>query len=232
MVPLYNDTQIPDLEQGAIGRFIHKLGNHFQLLNLVINSLRKTVSESRETAVLEETVVKAIELTRTFSEYCQTPTRISIINLFDIIDAAAVTHSASFPGKEVTFDQRIDDSLRGVRIHGDPYLLELALGSVLKNAFEATPVGGIVALHALAERCGDHKPIVRISVVDSGSGIETKNVDRVKAPFYTSKKDHDGLGLSMAVRFVQMHGGVLRVKSREGGGTEVEITLPAEPQES
>ncbi len=229
IVPLRNEEKIYDLEQAAIGRFIHKLGNHFQLLNLVINSLKKNLGESRETAVLEQTVENAIDLTRTFSEYCQVPTWSPIFDFTEIINAAAMTRRQSFLEKQVVFHREIDEcSLKDVVVRGDPYLLELALGSVLENALEATPAQGSVALHASAEIAEQHRAVVRLRVRDSGTGVEPENMDRIKLPFHTSKMNHNGLGLSMAVRFIEMHEGLLTIKNREGQGTEVNITLPAE----
>ena len=45
-------------------------------------------------------------------------------------------------------------------------------------------------------------------------------------PFYSTKQDHDGLGLSMASRFIELHGGGVRVDSWLGKGTKVRITIP------
>ncbi|HEU4344941.1 MAG TPA: ATP-binding protein [Candidatus Binatia bacterium] len=228
IVPLRNDPRIQDLQHSAVARFIHKLGNHFQLQKLIINSLQKSLPDSRETAVLDETVEKAIDLTRIFSEYCQSPTVVPIIDFCELIHSALLTRRASFAWKEIRLDQRLDDSLRGVMVHGDAYLLELALGSVLDNAFEATSKGGAIALQAKAELSEDNRSVVRLAVSDSGPGIEEKDAAQVTVPFFTSKKNHDGLGLSMAVRFIEMHGGLLTIKRGQKHGTEVQITLAAE----
>ena len=228
IVPLRNEKRIQDLQSSVIGRFIHKLGNHFQLLNLVINSLRKTLPESRDTEVLKQTVEKAVDLTRTFSDYSQSPTWVSEINFLEIINAAAVSRRVSVAEKGIILDQKVDESVRGVTMSGDPYLLELALGSILENAFEASQSGGTVVLKAMAEISDRRTSVVRLSVADFGSGIETNNLENIAVPFFTTKLDHDGLGLSVAVRLIEMHGGLLTVKSRQGQGTEVAITLPAD----
>jgi nitrogen-specific signal transduction histidine kinase len=47
-------------------------------------------------------------------------------------------------------------------------------------------------------------------------------------PFISSGSSHDGMGLSVASRFIEMHGGLLRIKTREDEGTEVEISLPVD----
>ena len=227
IMPLGNERRTRNLEPSMSAKFVHKLGNHFQVLNLVINSLSKILPESRESMALKHAVEKATELTRTFSEYTQIPTSVSVIEFLEIINAAVMRRKAQCAEKGIVFHRSIDESARGVTLRGDPYLLELALGNILENALEATQAGGTVMLNAMAEACADHALVAKLSVVDSGTGIEANHLDKVTAPFFTTKKDHDGLGLSMAVRFIEMHGGLLRIKNKQGRGTEVEITLPA-----
>jgi signal transduction histidine kinase len=229
---LHNEKRIRNLEPSTAAKFVHKLGNHFQVLNLVINSLSKILPESRESTVLKHAVEKATELTRTFSEYSQIPTSVSAIELLEIVDAAVMRRKAHFVEKGVVFHQGIDESARGVTLFGDPYLLEVALGHILENALDATQAGGTVMLKAMAEASADNAFVARVRVVDTGAGIEASHLDRVKAPFFTTQKDRDGLGLSMAVRFIELHGGLLRIKNNQGGGTEVEITLPADTSAS
>jgi signal transduction histidine kinase len=228
IMPLGNEKRIRNLEPSTTAKFVHKLGNHFQVLNLVINSLSKVLPESRETAALKHTVEKATELTRTFSEYSQIPTAGSVIEFVDIIEAAVMRRKGLFAETGIVFHQKIDESARGVTLRGDPYLLELAVGNVLENALEATQVGGTVMLNALAEASDPNAFVAKLSVSDTGSGIGANHLDKAAVPFFTTKKDHDGLGLSMAVRFIEMHGGLLRINNKQGQGTEVEIALPAD----
>jgi signal transduction histidine kinase len=72
--------------------------------------------------------------------------------------------------------------------------------------------------------------VAAISIVDSGCGINEGNLAGVLLPFFTSKKNHDGLGLSMASRFIEIHGGILQIRSKEGKGTSVEMRLPIEAE--
>lgn len=230
IVPMDYNGRLNSSEQTVISRFVHKIGNHFQLLNLVINSLKRTVPESKEILLLQETVEKAIEHTRGFSDYNQIPTCMSRVELADILQSTAITRRSSFEKKGITFDSEIHELLSGAIIQADPYLLELAIGHVLQNALEATEAGGRVTLHARVKCPGDSAPAASISVIDSGSGIDENALESVIAPFFTSKKNHEGLGLSMASRFIEIHGGILRIKSARGKGTEVEIVLPMEAE--
>ena len=74
IVPMENERRVQGVDPGVISRFVHKLGNQFQLLNLVINSLRKELPDSRETEILQQTIEKSIELARAFSDFNQTST--------------------------------------------------------------------------------------------------------------------------------------------------------------
>jgi Histidine kinase-, DNA gyrase B-, and HSP90-like ATPase len=232
IVPMDYNVRMDSSAQAVISRFVHKIGNHFQLLNLVVNSLKRTIPESKETLMLQETVEKAIDLTRGFSDYNQVPACLSRVGLVDILLAAAMTRRSSFEKKGITFDSQIHASVSEVTIQADPYLLELAIGHVLQNALEATEAGGQVTLHARVKCPGDSAPAVIISVIDSGCGIDENALSSVVAPFFSTKKNHDGLGLSMASRFIEIHGGILRITSAQGKGTEVEIVLPMEAERS
>src|SRR5215475_13341317 len=230
IVPMDDNGRLNSSEQATISRFVHKIGNHFQLLNLVVNSLKRTVLESRETSILQETLDKAIEITRSFSDYNQVPTCLSRVELTDILQAAVVARRSSFEKKGIAFDSQIHASANSAVIQADPYLLELAIGHVLQNALEATKAGGQVTLEARVTCSGDSASMASVSIIDSGCGIDENAMANVVVPFFTSKKNHDGLGLSMASRFIEIHGGILRITSVRGKGTEVEIVLPIEAE--
>ncbi len=229
IVPMDYNGRLNSSEQTVISRFVHKIGNHFQLLNLVVNSLKRTVPESKEILLLQETVEKAIEHTRGFSEYNQFPTCLSRVELADILQSTAMTLQSSFEKKGIAFDSQIHVSVTGATIQADSYLLELAIGHVLQNALEASEAGGRVTLQARVKCSGESAYAASISVIDAGCGIDENALTSVVAPFFTSKKNHEGLGLSMASRFIEVHGGILRITSERGKGTEVEIVLPIQP---
>ena len=232
IVPMYHNGRLHSSEQAVvISRFVHKIGNHFQLLNLVVNSLKRTVPESREILMLQETLEKAIELTRGFSDYNQTPTCLSRVELKDILQATTMTWRSSFEKKGIAFDSQIHASVNGAIIQADAYLLELAIGHVLQNALEATEAGGHVTLQAKVKCSDDSASAITISIIDSGCGIDEKSLANAVVPFFSSKKNHDGLGLSMASRFIEIHGGILQITSAQGNGTVVEIVLPMEAEE-
>jgi len=227
IVPMENEKRVQGVDPGAISRFVHKLGNQFQLLNLVINSLRKELPDSRETEILQQTVEKSIGLARAFSDFSQASTWMSVVDLAEILRAAYVTKRSSFIQKGVNLDERVSASLGTASVYGDPFLLEIAVSNLLQNALEATDAGGKVELRAEIESAQNSPSVVKVFILDSGCGIAENSLETVLIPFFTSKKDHEGLGLTMAARFIELHNGILEITSAEGGGTKVEIILPA-----
>lgn len=124
---------------------------------------------------------------------------------------------------------RIDRALalEGVVAHLDGNQLRQALLNVLRNAFQAMPQGGTLRFHALV-RQGQ----LEIRVQDTGAGIPPEQLDRIFEPYFTTKEGGTGLGLPLAQRIVEAHGGRIHVESEPGKGTTVEIRLPLTgPQE-
>jgi hypothetical protein len=228
LLDIGSELKARELGPGTVERFIHKLGNHFTLLHVVLGSLKKVLPESREAEVLHETVDKAIELTRSFSEYNQKPSCwIQSVDLVQVLQGAFIRVQPGFDDKGVVLEENIDASLENVVVSGDPFLLELTVGRLLQNALEASNSGSAVKLVAKAE-VGEHgKPVVRVTIQDFGTGVEEELLKHIFVPFFTTKEGHEGLGLNMACRFVEMHSGVLKLSSQKNKGTEVEIDLPA-----
>jgi signal transduction histidine kinase/ActR/RegA family two-component response regulator len=122
-------------------------------------------------------------------------------------------------------------------LYVDRQQLELALVNLILNARDAMPEGGTinVAIDALDDDGGDEQHggrLVRIRVSDQGQGIAGEIIDRITEPFFTTKESGKGtgLGLSMVAGFVEQSGGKLRIDSREGHGTTVELVLPSTRQ--
>jgi signal transduction histidine kinase/ActR/RegA family two-component response regulator len=120
-------------------------------------------------------------------------------------------------------------------IYADRSQLELALVNLIINGRDAMPNGGRieVAIDGLArasqmDELGPDGSYVSIRVTDEGVGIPEALVNRVTEPFFTTKEagKGTGLGLSMVSGFVQQSGGKLRIESRMGGGTTIELLFP------
>ena len=93
--------------------------------------------------------------------------------------------------------------------------------NVTQNAMEAMPKGGTLDIHVL-NQYGQ----VKIYLTDTGDGIDSRILNKIYDPFYTTKEAGTGLGLSLCQRIIENHAGKFELDSIVGEGTKVTITLP------
>jgi len=103
----------------------------------------------------------------------------------------------------------------------DERLMKQALLNLVKNALAAMPGGG--ALRLSAERVEDE---VRLTVADSGVGISEEDLPKIFEPYFTTKENGTGLGLTITFKIVKEHDGEISVASHPGQGSSFTINLP------
>jgi CheY-like chemotaxis protein len=120
-------------------------------------------------------------------------------------------------------------------IHTDPNQLELALLNLALNARDAMPTGGWLSIAVRREAVPDPafsdatpKAYVCVSVADIGLGMDEATLNRATEPFFTTKGvgKGTGLGLSMVDGLTAQSGGFMKITSRVGKGTIVELFFP------
>jgi signal transduction histidine kinase len=113
---------------------------------------------------------------------------------------------------------------------GDAFQLKQALVNLILNAVQAMPHGGVLSLTVSGE--GEQKESlkwVRLTVSDTGVGIDPAHRARLFDPFFTTREDGTGLGLAIVHAVVEGHGGRIEVESTRGRGTTVSVLLPGGP---
>jgi signal transduction histidine kinase len=123
------------------------------------------------------------------------------------------------PPEGVRLDLEMDGALP---TRFDPKLLQRALRNILDNALRAAGTGGG---HVLV-RVGRDNGFARIAVLDDGPGVRPENLARIFDPYFSTHDTGTGLGLPIARRVVEEHGGNITARNRAEGGLEVAITLP------
>ena len=122
----------------------------------------------------------------------------------------------------------VDDALGPVR--ADERKFKQIMLNLLSNAVKFTPEGGKVSVRARPAAGG-----IEIAVADTGVGIAAADQEMVFEEFrqvgrdYTRKAEGTGLGLALTRRFVELHGGTLRLESAPGKGSTFTFTIPAQP---
>jgi signal transduction histidine kinase len=105
----------------------------------------------------------------------------------------------------------------------DSRLIKQMVLNLMINALQAMPNGGELILST-----GIEGNDTRMDVIDTGTGIPAESIDKIFHAYYSTKRGGTGLGLAMAQRIVQEHGGRLTVNSEAGKGSDFTIRLPRE----
>jgi signal transduction histidine kinase len=138
----------------------------------------------------------------------------------DIVDDAQFEASAK--ERSISVKSEVHGTLRG-----NVDLLRRALENVLRNAIKYSGLGTVITLETAA---GSDGRSVVISVQDAGTGVPESDLENIFEPFFRSpihaRQEGSGLGLQIAKRVVQSHGGTIMAQNVPTGGLRVDIELP------
>jgi signal transduction histidine kinase len=110
----------------------------------------------------------------------------------------------------------------------DRHRIGQVVRNIFENAIEAASEGGTVDVsYAAAQLHG--KPAVEVQIRDSGAGLAASQAEHVFEPFFTTKTKGTGLGMAIAKRIVEMHGGQIALANPGQPGARFVVTLPREP---
>lgn len=113
-------------------------------------------------------------------------------------------------------------TLKGGYIEADSLQMKELFVNILNNAFESLPeTGGGIEIKGESDS-GNYM----IRIADNGKGIPKQELEYVLNPFFTTKSKGTGLGLTVCDQIVKLHKGRLRISSKEGKGTSVDIIIP------
>ena len=125
--------------------------------------------------------------------------------------------------KEPRIEVRCDLDPAAAFVKADRAVLMEALRNIVQNAVDAMPTGGTLRfISALVDG------FVELSISDTGEGIAPEHLEDIFQLYFTTKEDGNGVGLPLALRAVDLHGGTLNIESKLNQGTLVRIRLPLE----
>jgi PAS domain S-box-containing protein len=145
-------------------------------------------------------------------------------NINPLIDELAEFIRAELEESRIRLLLELDEKLPPAFI--DERYMKQVLLNLIKNAQAAMPNGGLLTI---ATQTSDNE--IRISVCDTGTGISEENLKKIFDPYFTTKDNGTGLGLTLVFKIIREHRGEISVESREGEGTNFEIILPAYQKE-
>ena len=140
-------------------------------------------------------------------------------NLNSIIHELAEFVCAELEQSKIRLWMELDENLPRTLV--DERYIKQALLNLVRNAQAAMPGGGLLTIATMS--CDGE---IRLSVCDTGIGISPENISKIFEPYFTTKENGTGLGLTLVYKIIREHRGEISVDSREGEGTNFDITLP------
>ena len=151
------------------------------------------------------------------------PTDTRPVAIAGLLEECAETFRGRAQAEGIQLEVRVEPGAN-VRLEVDPNRLHQALGNLVDNALKFTPKGGTVLLSAENTREG-----VQLSVTDTGCGISEEALPHVFDRFWQARRARRagaGLGLFIALRIIEGHGGRIWAESQVGAGSVFRILLP------
>ncbi|KAA3608799.1 MAG: PAS domain-containing protein [Calditrichaeota bacterium] len=151
-------------------------------------------------------------------------------SLKNIIDGVYLLLAPRLMKRKIEFSSVYDENLPSIYI--DESQFEQVILNLFLNAFDAMPNGGVLLVKAeydpqsLVFENQEYPGIISILVSDSGNGISPEKLEKIFNPFYTSKSDGVGLGLSISSRLLEENQSKIEVESVPEKGATFKITLP------
>lgn len=203
----------------AMGRVIsgvaHEIRNPIFAIQSIAQILEKETETSRHQPLIQAMLKETKRIKNLVEELLlySRPSRLNIreLTLKELVEELKVY--ALTKKREITF---LSD--KEIRVKADKDKLIQVFLNIIDNASGA----GCSKIEIAAEE-KDGK--IRISISDDGEGVKEEYMDRVFEPFFTTKKDGTGLGLAICRKIIEDHGGNIEIRSKEGEGTTVILSL-------
>ena len=200
----------------AISIHVQLLRKNFKACNLEINA-----KAQKHLDVVEEEIERLNKIVVDFL-FAVRPLQCEFapVDVNELIKNLFATFQEEFSAAGITFVSQLDSELPVIQ--ADERFLRQALMNILTNAKAAMmPAGGELGV---TTRFDEGK--VYITVTDTGKGIPPDILHKIFEPYFTTKPDGSGLGLTMTYKVIKEHGGDIQVHSEVGSGTRFTLMLP------
>jgi len=198
----------------------HEIRNPLVAIGATLETLaHDPAATAEQRAILASLTKEIVRLDMVLKDYLAAPHDLS----FTEVDVARVVDDARrlLEGAHRLAGKRIKPEVPpGLTVRADPDALKHVLFNLLLNALEASPPRGEVGCSAAT---GPHD--VSIFIEDRGPGLSA-SADECFRPFFTTKKNGTGLGLSVCQKIARAHGGLVDLRDRDGGGCRAVLVLP------
>jgi len=207
----------------------HTIRNPLTSVKMRLFSLERgldlTESQRDDFKVISEEIRHIDNILRNFLEFSRRPRlKVQRISPSEVVDLAVQLIHPRLESHGIKLELKRSERLPEINI--DPDQLKEALINLLVNASEAVEKDGLIVVE---EDSVSHSASGRLAVIqvkDNGSGISQALREQIFQPFFSTKDQGAGLGLTIAMRIVEEHGGQLEVENLVEGGACFKIILP------
>ncbi len=208
----------------------HEIRNPLNVINLSIDLVRNKFAPEDEkkrnqfTRLLSSIKDEIVRLNRMVSDLLNygRPANLAVqkFDMRELVDEtlALVRPQADDQGVEI----KVDEDATPAEVNGDREKLKSCLSNIAINALQAMPAGGSLSA-SVHKMNGD----VEIIISDTGVGISQENIDKIFAPYFSTKQTGFGLGLAVTKKIIEEHQGSVDVQSEVGLGTTFTVKLDA-----
>ena len=177
-------------------------------------------------SVIKDAKEEAVQINRILTELLEIarpkPSQFRVGDMCSTVEHAVMFARQQAITKRIIVELEIKDAIPPAE--HDPNQINQVLLNLLLNAIQSMDKPGVIRVSLESD-----EDDVLISVADEGKGIPPEHLPNIFRPFFTTKGHGTGLGLSLARRMVEAHGGHIDVSSVVGKGTEFQVRLPIAP---
>jgi nitrogen fixation/metabolism regulation signal transduction histidine kinase len=149
------------------------------------------------------------------------PPKFQLVDANDLAERMRVLFQPVFEKKGIEFQAQL--SSEPVIFQADVELMEQVIINLVKNAIDAVKEKERPLLTLHTQRSKEGKALIKVA--DNGTGIEKDMLEQIFVPFYTTKDDGSGIGLSLSRQIMRMHKGRISVQSVPGEGTVFTLSV-------
>jgi signal transduction histidine kinase len=208
----------------------HEIRNPLTVMKLLYHSLNLKFEakdpRAKDAQIIEAKIEHLNKIVEQILDFARTTEpKFAPVNLNDLVDELGllVRHKLSNQGIKLARDLQSDLPL----VSGDAPQLEQAFLNLMLNAAEAMADGGTLSIRSRAVRARDKSEQVMVEFKDTGGGMTEEQQQRAfKTILATTKAKGSGLGLAIVGRIIETHHGQIRIRSKAGRGTAIQILLP------
>jgi signal transduction histidine kinase len=207
----------------------HSIRNPFTSVKMRLFSLNRGLdlseNQKEDFEVISEEIGRIDNIVQNFLEFARPPKlRMQECHVDDVIANVLQLLKHRLHAYNIEVNDTPQDSFP--LIYADPEQLKEVLINLIINSCEAIGDNGLIDISREVSHQRDFGQALVIRIQDNGPGVPEALQDKIFQPFFTTKEEGTGLGLSMVSRIIEAHQGQLRFYSKEGSGTTFEILLP------